>query len=89
MEENEEPRDPGRCHNEAKPETNTDNLVDGAAAEPVTPCLVSCAGVQGRPRQNDQTVIVKEIGLVLRQLGDHLEKLADINAGTSQSQKGG
>lgn len=46
-------------------------------------------GIRGRPAQMDKTFMTpKEIGLILRQLGDNLEKSAERQA-TNSSEKGG
>jgi hypothetical protein len=77
---------------QAKPEStssdsNLSNVVVGQMPSGVTD--FACAGIQRRPRQTDQKFMTpQEVGLILRQLGDNLEKIASEQE-ANRTEKGG
>ena len=66
-------------HNPTKPDasSNESNVSDAAGQMPSRVTELACTGIQRRPRTTDQKFMTpQEIGLILRQLGDNLEKCA-------------
>ena len=66
-------------HNPTKPDaaSNESNLSDAVGQMPSRVTELECTGIQRRPRPTDQKFMTpQEIGLILRQLGDTLEKWA-------------
>ena len=93
MEEQEKTRKIGedKHDNETKPDpvSSENNLSDAVAQMPSRVTDLACTGIQRRPRQTDQKFMTpQEIGLILRQLGDNLEKLAS-GQEASRTEKGG
>jgi hypothetical protein len=93
MEEQEKTRKIGedKHDNETKPDpvSSESNLSDAVAQMPSQVTDLACTGIQRRPRQTDQKFMTpQEIGLILRQLGDNLEKLAS-GQEANRTEKGG
>jgi hypothetical protein len=93
MEEREKTEQNSRdqSHDQARnePASSDTNLGDAVAQMPSRVADFACAAIQRRPTQTDQTFMTpQEIGLILRQMGDELNKMASGGA-TNRTEKRG
>ena len=93
MEEQETTKKNGQVRQDNKVRSEaTSNVATSGAVEQMPSSgaeFTQCAGIRGRPAQTEKTFMTpKEIALILRQLGDNLEKEAEERA-TNSNEKGG
>ena len=83
--------DENQPQNPTKPDaaSNESNLSDAVGQVPSRVTELACTGIQRRPRPTDQKFMTpQEIGLILRQLGDNVEKWAS-GQEANRTEKGG
>ncbi|CAB3995818.1 Hypothetical predicted protein [Paramuricea clavata] len=82
-------RDQSHDQERTQPASSDTNLSDVVGQMPSRVANVACAAIQRRPTQTDQTFMTpQEIGLILRQIGDEMDKLASGGTGNRTEKRG-